>query len=88
MSDFNSKKQGTSLSNYLVRHSVQLAILAAFAAGSAAAQAQQAPVSASDEPIQEVVVTGSLIKRSAKETAEAITILSADTLKDQGITTV
>jgi iron complex outermembrane receptor protein len=38
--------------------------------------------------IQEVVVTGSMIARPAAETAEAITVIQADTLKNQGITNV
>jgi iron complex outermembrane receptor protein len=52
--------------------------------------AQQAPAaSASDTAeLQEIVVTGSMIKRPAAETAEAITILKADSLKDQGVVNV
>jgi iron complex outermembrane receptor protein len=51
--------------------------------------AQQAPASADDNtPIQEVVVTGTMIKRPSAETAEAVTILKADALKDQGIVNV
>ncbi len=42
---------------------------------------------AADEP-EKVVVTGSMIRRSAAETTEAITTISADKLKDMGITTV
>jgi iron complex outermembrane receptor protein len=38
--------------------------------------------------LQEVVVTGSLIARPNAETAEAVTIISAESLKNQGITTV
>ena len=59
----NSKKQVSRLPNHLIRNSVHFAVLAALAAGGAAtrAQAQQAP--ADNTPIQEVVVTGSLIKR-------------------------
>jgi iron complex outermembrane recepter protein len=38
--------------------------------------------------LQEIVVTGSLIKRPAAETAEAVTILKVDALKDQGIVNV
>jgi iron complex outermembrane recepter protein len=54
------------------------------------AMAQQAPATtAAPEPeLQEIVVTGSLIKRPNAETAEAVTILKADALKDQGITSV
>ncbi len=46
------------------------------------ADSPEAPV------LQEVVVTGSMIKRPAAETAEAVTILKADSLKDQGIVNV
>jgi iron complex outermembrane receptor protein len=48
----------------------------------AASDSSEAPV------LQEVVVTGSLIKRANAETAEAITIIKADALKDQGIVNV
>jgi iron complex outermembrane recepter protein len=48
-----------------------------------------APASASPPPVlQTVVVTGTLISRPAAETAEAITILKADAIKDQGIVNV
>jgi len=51
--------------------------------------AQDAAAAAADEPqLEEVVVTGSLIKRTNAETAEAVTIVTAETLKDMGITTV
>ena len=57
---------------------------------STAAHAQQAPSASADESakpqMEEVVVTGSMIKRVDAETAEAVTILKADALKDQGIT--
>jgi iron complex outermembrane receptor protein len=54
------------------------------------ANAQQAPAaSASDTAeLQEIVVTGSMIKRVNAETAEAITILKSDALKDQGVENV
>jgi len=54
------------------------------------AMAQQPPAtSAAPEPeLQEIVVTGSMIKRPNAETAEAVTILKADALKDQGIVNV
>ena len=55
---------------------------------SVTAMGQAAPVSANaaTPEIEEVVITGTLIKRVDAETAEAITILKADALKDQGIT--
>jgi iron complex outermembrane receptor protein len=64
------------------------------------ALAENAPQSADDQTIpatiapaessqlQQIVVTGSMIKRSDAETAEAITIITADSLKNQGITTI
>jgi iron complex outermembrane receptor protein len=73
-------------------HAVPRTLIAAAIAGilSAAAHAQQAPSTTADESnkpeMEEVVVTGTLIKRVEAETAEAVTILKADALKDQGIT--
>jgi iron complex outermembrane receptor protein len=65
------------------------AVAAAFAFVSHDASAQEQQEAAAETPVlQEVVVTGSLIKRPNAETAEAITILKSDTLKDQGITSV
>src|ERR1700690_4266076 len=51
------------------------------------AMAQVAPATtAAPEPeLQEIIVTGSMIKRPNAETAEAVTILKTDALKDQGI---
>jgi len=69
---------------------IMVSMCACGAALSMPAMAQQAPAaSASDTPeLQEIVVTGSMIKRPAAETAEAITILKADALKDQGVVNV
>jgi len=50
----------------------------------AMAQEAAAPDTA---PVQRIEVTGSMIKRINAETAEAITVITADTLKDMGITT-
>jgi iron complex outermembrane receptor protein len=51
--------------------------------------AQEAPASTDDNaPLQEVIVTGSMIKRPSAETAEAVTVLKSDALKEQGITNV
>ncbi len=60
----------------------------AFISHDASAQQQKAEAAADSEVLQEVVVTGSMIKRPAAETAEAVTILKTDALKDQGIATV
>jgi iron complex outermembrane recepter protein len=54
------------------------------------AMAQQAPAASSSEnpELQEIVVTGSMIKRINVETAEAITVVKMDTLKDLGVISV
>jgi iron complex outermembrane receptor protein len=73
------------------RIAVSLMAATALTAGWHVALAQQkadAASSAEAPELQEVVVTGSLIKRANAETAEAITIIKADTLKDQGIVNV
>jgi iron complex outermembrane receptor protein len=54
----------------------------------AIAQQAPAPTDAPEPELQEIVVTGSMIKRTNAETAEAITILKADDLKAQGIENV
>ena len=71
--------------------SVACALLAGLLIGilADAAWAQDAAATSADQPqLEEFVVTGSLIKRSNAETAEAISIVSADDLRNQGITTV
>jgi len=69
---------------------ISLAVAAALTGGWHVALAQQtAPTTSTGTPeLQEIVVTGSLIKRTNAETAVPITILKADALKDQGITSV
>ena len=49
---------------------------------------QQAPAAAPEPELQEIVVTGSMIKRPNVETAEAITVVKMDAMKDLGITSV
>jgi len=72
-------------------HGVPTTLVAFAVAGmlSTVARAQQAPSSFTDESnkpeLETVVVTGSMIKRVNAETAEAITVLKSDALKDQGI---
>ncbi len=57
---------------------------------SLTAMGQEAPVASNTAApeLQEIVVTGSMIKRPNAETAEAITILKSDTLKELGVTNV
>lgn len=47
-----------------------------------------APANTDPNAPQRVTVTGSMIARTNAETAEAITVMSAESLRDQGITTV
>jgi iron complex outermembrane receptor protein len=55
----------------------------------APALAQDSPTTSPTEPApQRVTITGSMIPRTTAETSEAITVISVDSLKDQGITTV
>jgi iron complex outermembrane receptor protein len=80
----------------LERDVVPRAFIRRFAAASAfgaslfavAAMGQQAPAASAETELQEIIVTGSMIKRPNAETAEAITILKTDALKDLGITSV
>jgi iron complex outermembrane receptor protein len=74
-------------SSSLIRRSVR-DIAAGLGASliSLTAMGQEAAVSAAPE-LQEIVVTGSMIKRTDAETAEAVTIVTIDSLKNQGITT-
>ena len=73
-----------------IRRSVAIGTVTALSGLFAAhAQAQtKAATGPSDEPLQEVVVTGTMIKRTNAETAVPITVLKADALRDQGITSV
>lgn len=83
----------TPPSNPVPRFRLLLAA-AGIAIGSLAAPSafgqQQAPAASSSDAqeLQEIVVTGSMIKRVNAETAEAVTVVKMDTLKDLGVTTV
>jgi len=68
------------------------ATLASVAATSAlvtgVAFAQQAPTASSSPELQEIVVTGSLIKRTDTETPSPVQVLTADTIKNMGYTNI
>ncbi len=64
------------------------AAVAAAALFAASAHAQQQAQPAAGAELQEVVVTGSLIKRTDAETPSPVQILSADDLKSTGYTSV
>jgi iron complex outermembrane receptor protein len=65
---------------------VSAAVLAALA-GAATAQTAPAPSVSTAPELQEIVVTGSMIRRPDAETAEAVTVVTVESLKNQGITT-
>jgi iron complex outermembrane receptor protein len=73
------------MTNKYASRALSAAVLAAFAG---AAGAQTAPTTTDEPEMQEIVVTGSMIKRVNAETAEAVTVVKMDTLKDLGVTTV
>jgi len=77
-------------SSYLARSMRRVLAIGALTAvsGLLTIQAQEQAASNGGEVLQEVVVTGSMIKRTNAETAVPITILSAAALKDEGITSV
>jgi hypothetical protein len=64
------------------------AVIGALMGTSAMGQQATASTAADTTELQEVVVTGSMIKRINAETAEAVTIVKVDTLKDLGVTSV
>jgi len=77
-----------SLSAVLTSAASLIIALAAVNSVPAFAQQAPAPAAAPTDEIQEVIVTGTMIKRTEAETTEAITVLKADALKEQGITNV
>ena len=85
----NSLIPSTPVTKALRRALLVSAVAASFAVVSHEASAQQQAATAEEKPLlQEIVVTGSLIKRTEKESAEAITIIKADALREQGIVSV
>ena len=85
---------------YSGKRALASAALALIGAGGMAAYGQSAGATQTTTPsssvtatvappvLQTVVVTGTLLARPAAETAEAITIVQASAIKDQGITNV
>jgi iron complex outermembrane receptor protein len=79
------------MSSYSVRFAVRRALLvAAVATGalpSSPVFAQDAPAPQS-EPLEEVVVTGSILRRTNSETPSPVTVINAQELEQRGINTV
>jgi iron complex outermembrane receptor protein len=88
--------RGSSPGDFLEPDTVPRTFFRRLAAASAfgaflfavAAMGQQAPSASPGPELQEIVVTGSMIKRTDAETAEAVTVVTTESLKNQGITTV
>jgi iron complex outermembrane receptor protein len=70
-----------------VRRTLLAAAIAAGGALPTVAFAQEAPAT-KDQAMEEVVVTGSILRRTDAETPSPVTVLSADTLAERGINTV
>jgi iron complex outermembrane recepter protein len=80
-----------SRSGILLRHaalSLTGAAAVAIALLTEPAHAQTAPTDQSQQPVQEVVVTGSLIKRTDNETPSPVQLITADDLRNSGYTTL
>jgi iron complex outermembrane receptor protein len=89
---YNHGRTGDFLDRIIRRACLIGSLSAAMLAGTASLAATTDTDSDTDSEgapeLQEVVVTGSLLARPNAETAEAITIVSADDLKNEGVTTV
>jgi iron complex outermembrane recepter protein len=83
-----TRSGGHSPPQHLLRRAIHslLATSAAAALFAASAGAQQAPASAPE--LQEIVVTGSLIKRTDTETPSPVQIITAEDIKNSGYTNV
>jgi iron complex outermembrane receptor protein len=55
--------------------------------GSLAFAQQAAPIGNEAPAMEQIIITGSMIKRTNAETSEAVTVITAETLKNLGITT-
>jgi iron complex outermembrane receptor protein len=88
--DPSHKKPSDTRSRNLIRngfcHSLSALVAAAFAT-NATAQTSPAAV-ASDKELTEIIVTGSLIKRTDTETPSPVQVLTSDAIKEMGYTNV
>jgi iron complex outermembrane receptor protein len=83
----NSGHLRENLVGSAVRRTLLAAAIAAGGALPVVAFAQEAPAT-KDQAMEEVVVTGSILRRTDTETPSPVTVLSADTLAERGINTV
>jgi iron complex outermembrane receptor protein len=78
-------------SSYSVRRAVRRALFAAAVAGSALPSSQvfaQAAPAAQAEALDEVIVTGSILRRTDTETPSPVTVINAEELAQRGISTI
>jgi iron complex outermembrane receptor protein len=71
--------------NRKVSVGVRRALLVAAAAAAAMPASQ---VFAQEQPLEEVIVTGSILRRTDAETPSPVTVISAESLEERGINTV
>jgi iron complex outermembrane receptor protein len=77
--------------NRTVSDAVRRALFAAAVAAAALPASQvfaQTTPEPKDEPLEEVIVTGSILRRTDAETPSPVTVISAEDLQDRGINTI
>jgi iron complex outermembrane receptor protein len=88
--DLNRKKQSVQSSKNLIGygcHSLAALLAVAFAT-NATAQTTPAAAAAADKELTEIIVTGSLLRRTDIETESPVTVFSAEQIQQTGLTTV
>ena len=78
-------------SDYARNRTVSVAVRRALLAAAFAASAlpsSQVLAQGTDEPLEEVIVTGSILRRTDAETPSPVTVISSEQLEERGINTV
>jgi iron complex outermembrane receptor protein len=83
----NPLDRGSQTVGAAVRRALMAAALAAGALPASQVLAQT-PTQNQDEPLEEVIVTGSILRRTDAETPSPVTVLGAEELEQRGINTV
>jgi outer membrane receptor protein involved in Fe transport len=84
---FNQQEEQMSSANYSLRHAVHCVLLASAASMPALPAFAQETDSAA-RPIEEVVITGSRIRRVDEETASPVFVMDAGTIANTGVKTM
>src|SRR5687768_13461107 len=82
-----SRRSEMSSANYSLRYAVHCVLLASVAAMPAVPAFAQETDSAA-RPIEEVIITGSRIRRVDEETASPVFVMDAGTIANTGVTTL